>query len=289
VAASGNVTFARYTTGAQAQIPVGTLVQTTDGAQQYTVIGDATQAAYDDSQSAYVIAPSAASISATVQALAAGTAGNASAGAVNTLAQSLSGVDTVAHATAFDNGADAEADTLLRTRFVAYLASLSKATGAAVGYAVTSLQQGLSYSITEGQAYDGTAKAGYFYVVIDDGSGATPSGTLASAATAIDDVRACGVQFGTFAPSAIIANIALTLTVGAGYNAAAVRSAVQSAIIDYLAGLSMGDSLLWSRLGAVVYGVEGVASFSSLLVNGSATDIVASSKQVIVAGTVAVS
>jgi hypothetical protein len=46
----------------------------------------------------------------------------------------------VANTAAFDNGEAAETDPAFRTRCVAYLASLYKATKAAIGYAVTSLQ-----------------------------------------------------------------------------------------------------------------------------------------------------
>jgi len=286
VAASGGVTFARYTTGAQASIEVGSVVQTDDGSEQYTVIADTTQVAYSASLGAYIIPASTSSITATVQAVTAGSAGNASAGAINTMSQAIAGVDTVTNPAAFDNGADAESDASFYARFPAYLASLFKATKAAIGYAITSLQQGLTYVITECQTYAGANQPGYFYVVVDDGSGAPPSGTLTSVMAAVDAERACGIQFAVFAPSEVVANVAVALVVTAGYSAPAVCVAVQTAISDYISGLSMGQSLIWTKLVAVIYGVGGVDSFTGLLINGAASDIAATGQQVIVPGTV---
>lgn len=289
VAASGPVTFARYTAGAQASVLVGSLVQTADGTQQYQVIADTTQPAYDAASSSYILAIGTTAITATIQALTAGAAGNATAGAINTLGQSISGVDTVVNAAAFDNGKDAEGDIALRSRFTAYIASLSKATKAAIGYAITSLQQGLTYALTEWFDYAGNAKPGYFYVVVDDGSGAPPSALLNSVASAVDDVRAFGVQFNVYGPTTLTANIALSIGIGTGYDAATVRAAVTASISTYISSLGLGESLLWSRLYQVAYDVsEGVTSVSGLLINGSASDLVPTAKQVVVPGTIVV-
>lgn len=289
VAASGSVTFARYTPGMQAAIDIGTLVQTYDGTQQYTVIADTNQAAYSAALGAYVIAASASSITATVRAVTAGSAGNASAGSINTMAQAISGVDTVSNAAAFDNGRDAEEDTAYRIRFVAWLASLFKATRAAVGYAITSLQQGLSFAITECQTYAGATKLGYFYVVVDDGSGSPSSETLSAAATAVDAVRACGIQFSIYSPSLVAANVAVTVTIADGYVASTVRAAVQAAISNFISALSMGDDLLWGDIYVTIKGVDGVKTLSGLLINGGTDDISASGQQRFTPGTIAVS
>jgi hypothetical protein len=71
----------------------------------------------------------------------------------------------------FANGSDAESDAAFRLRFVEYISSLAKATPAAVDYAITSLQLGLTDVIVENYDYAGNYKPGSFYTVIDDGSG----------------------------------------------------------------------------------------------------------------------
>lgn len=290
VPASGTVTFARFTPTLQAMVPVGALVQSSDGALRYTVVADTTKPTYNPTLKAYVIPAGTASADAALVAVVAGTAGNALAGSVNTLGQAISGIDTVSNALALINGADKETDAAFRTRFVAYIGSLSKATTAAVNYSVTSLGQGLSNKIVEAYDYSGAYKSGYFYAVVDDGTGAPPSTTLAAASTAIDAVRACGIQFGVFGPTAVTANVALAVTLAAGYDGPTVRAAVQAAIIAYITALDMGQPLLWSRLYQVAYSTSpGVTAVTGLLVNGSAADVAATARQVIVPGTVTVS
>lgn len=290
VAAVGEVTFARFTPTLLASVPVGTLVQTSDVTVQYAVIADTNQAAFDTATNAYILPAGTASITATVQATTAGVIGNAAAGAIQTLAQSISGVDTVTNASAFISGVDAESDSALRTRFVAYLASLSKATKAAIEYAITSMDQGLTDRITENYDYSGNYKPGSFYAVIDDGSGSPPSGVLDNVRAAIDRVRALGIQFAVFASTPVDANVALTIGVASGYSSLAVHAAVETAITNYIAALNMGDTLSWSRLIQIAYSAsEGVSSVSNLLINGSATDLTATAKQVIVPGTITVS
>ncbi|WP_277820356.1 baseplate J/gp47 family protein [Cupriavidus basilensis] len=102
-----------------------------------------------------------------------GAAGNAVIGAVSVIAGAISSVDTVTNGASFANGADAELDPASRASFIAYTRSLSKATKDTVGYAITSLKQGVTYSLVENQTYAGAVQMGYFYVVVDDGTGAS--------------------------------------------------------------------------------------------------------------------
>ncbi|MGH8259016.1 MAG: baseplate J/gp47 family protein, partial [Steroidobacteraceae bacterium] len=152
-AATGAVTFSRFTPTAQASIGAGTVVQTADGTVQFTVIADTTQSAWNAAQNAYVLGSGVASCTATVEAVTAGSAANVATGALNTLSTAISGVDTVTNAAPFDNGDDAESDASYRARFPSYLASLAKATRAAVLNAATSVQQGITATLTENQAY----------------------------------------------------------------------------------------------------------------------------------------
>ncbi len=139
VAASGTVTFSRFTPTLQAVVPVGAQVITADGSETFAVTLDATNAAYSAALGGYVLAPGVASVNVTVAANSPGSAGNVVSGAISFIGTAIPGVDTVTNAAAFTNGLDAESDAALRLRFVAYIASLSKATKGAVGYASTRL------------------------------------------------------------------------------------------------------------------------------------------------------
>jgi uncharacterized phage protein gp47/JayE len=287
--ATGFVTFARFTATQQAVVPIGAAVQSSDGSQAYAVTLDATSANYSATLGGYVLAAGVSSINVPVQALVGGTGGNAVIGGINTIGQAISGVDTVTNAAALTNGADAESDAGLRIRFVAWVASLSKATKGAIGYAITSLKSGVSYALVENQNYAGATQYGYFYVVVDDGTG-YPTGTfLSTVSNAVDAVRPFTSTFGVFAPVVLTANVAMTITTAAGYDHTATASLVNTAIQNYINALVLGQSLSFSRLTQVAYDASpGVTNVTGVTLNGSTADLPATSQQVIKAGTVGV-
>ncbi|MFY0076065.1 baseplate J/gp47 family protein, partial [Acinetobacter baumannii] len=86
-----------------ALVPVGALIQTGNGTQQYTVTADTTNAAYDASQGGYVLANGISSVTVPIQAGPAGVAGNVTAGSINTIAQAITGIDTVTNAAGLTN------------------------------------------------------------------------------------------------------------------------------------------------------------------------------------------
>ncbi|MEN7527032.1 baseplate J/gp47 family protein [Cupriavidus sp. DL-D2] len=280
--ATGQVTFSRFTTTQQAVVPVGATVQTGDGSQQYSVTADATNPAYNGTLGGYVMVASVGSVVVPVVALVAGAAGNAIGGAVSTIVGAISGVDTVTNAAGFANGADAEDDAALRTRFIAYVRSLSKATKDAIGYAITSLQQGVTYSLVENETYAGAVQMGYFYAVVDDGSGA-PTGTfLSTVYNAIDAVRPFTSSFGVFAPVLVNASVGMTCTIAAGYDAAATKTLVSNAIKSYINSLKLGQTLTYSRLAQIAYDASpGVTNVTGITLNGGTADLAATAKQVI--------
>ena len=266
------------------------MIQSGDGKQQFFVIADPAQPAYSDGDEAYLIPAGVPAISATVRAGTPGLAGNLAAGAISALGQSMSGVDSVTNPAAFASGAAAESDAALRVRFVNYLASLAKATKLAVGNAIVSIQEGLSYTLIEEYTYAGVYQPGYFYVVVDDGSGSPSASLLALVSAGIDAVRGCGLQFGVFAPVPVTAGVAVTVTPASGYSHAAVAAAVSSAILANIEALPVGAGLSWSRLYQIIYAASpGVATVSGLTVNGGSNDLIATPQQAVIPGPIGVS
>lgn len=282
VAASGTVTFARFTPTNQALIPIGATVQTGDGSQKYTVTVDTTNGAYSAGQSGYVVGAGVTSLNVPVLAVTAGAAGNAQVGQVSTLNSPISGIDTVTNASTFTSGADAETDAALRTRFINYIASLSKATKSAIGNAITSLRAGLSYSFVENTTYAGATQYGYFYVVVDDGTGA-PSGTLlTSVSNAIDAVRPVTSTFGVFAPVVQNASVVMTATIASGYDPVATKALITAALKTYINSLALGQSLTYSRLAQIAYDASpGVTNVTAVTLNGGTSDLAATVQQVV--------
>lgn len=291
VSATGSVTFARFTPTLSATIPAdgSVILQTQDGTQSFRVVADTTQGAYNAGLNAYVIPASTASVTATVQAVNGGTGGNISAGTLNVLQTGISGVDTVTNASAFTNGVNAETNGALAARFVAFIYSLSKGTYGAFVYAITSLQQGLQYQIIPNKDYNGATDYGMVTVIIDDGSGATPTATINAVANAILAVRALGIRFAVFAATRLTANVAGTITVAPGYTPATVQAAVQAAVIAAVNGLGLGNSLDYMLLGQAMFNVPGVATVTGVSLNSGTSDLAATLLQTIKAGSVAIS
>ncbi|MGA7584843.1 MAG: baseplate J/gp47 family protein [Rouxiella badensis] len=290
-AATGQVVFSRFTATNQAVIPVGTQVSTTDGSQAYLVTTDTTNAAYDPTLAGYLIAAGVTSVRVPVQAVTAGAAGNALEGTITVISGSVQYVDTVTNPVTFGTGEDAESDTDFRARFVLWIASLSKSTLSAIGYALSSMQNGVTYTLTENQTYSGLSQPGYFYAVVDDGSGAPSSTFLGQAYSAIDAVRGFTVTFGVFAPARVTANIAMTITLSAPAVRAEVVALVDAALEAYVAGLALGQTLPFTQLATIAYGASPyVTNVTGVMLNGSlADDLTATASQVIRAGTISVS
>jgi uncharacterized phage protein gp47/JayE len=283
IPSTGAVTFARYSDTSIAYIPVGTQVGTADGTQQFVVIADTTQSAFNASTNEYIIPANTSSITATVQALNAGTQGNVNANTI-TVIPSIPYVDTVNNALPYANGVNQESDSALKTRFQLFISGLKEGTKAAVASAIANLQLGLQYSLTENTAYAGGTQLGYFYVVINPGT----SGDISAAYAAIDAIRPLSVTFGVFAATQLTATVAMTATAATGYTHAQIVTAIQNAIANFIAAIPLGQSLYWSQLYAVAYGVAGVQEVTAMLLNGGTSDLTATNQQVIVPGTVTV-
>lgn len=288
-ASVGQVTFSRFTAGAQAVIPIGATVQSADGTQSYFVTIDATNTAYNAGLSGYVVPVGITSIAVPVMAVTPGGGGNAVAGSVTVMTSVIPFIDQVTNAANFASGADQETDYAFRLRFRMFIASLSKGTLLAVGYAITSLKLGMAYSIVENKDRDGTPHYGFFYVVADDGSGTPPTPTMTTVYAAVDAVRAAGVWFAVFPPTLVIVTPSLSISVAAGYDVNATVAAVSNAILGYINAITVGRGLAWSKLVQLAYEASpGVVNVSGVTVNGRAGDIWADPNVRLIAGPIVV-
>lgn len=268
VAASGQVRFARFATTEAALMPVGTLVRTADAALGFVVRADTAHPAWNAAQSGYLMGAGVGSVVVPVDAAVAGSAGNVQAGSITLIADALAGVDTVANDGPLTGGLDAEADAALRLRFRDYLASRSRATPVAVGYAVASLRQGLRYSIAEGVG------TGFFVVTVDDGTGAPSAELLSQAASAIEAVRPVGTSFAVQPPVVTTVSVAMVITTAADAAHVAVAASVQLAITAHLSRLGIGETMPWSRLAQLAYGASSaVVNVTGVLLAGGTADV----------------
>ncbi len=289
-AAIGSVVFARLTAGLAASVPVGALVRTADGTQDFTVIADAAHPGYDPLASAFTLAAGALSITLPVRAATSGARGNAQAGTITSLASAIPGVDNVTNITAMQGGRDAEADAALRARFQNFLDTRSRATARAIAYAIGQVQQGLAFIITENQDPQGNPRQGSFVVVLDDGSGAPSASLLAQVGAAVDAVRPIGSICTVQAPSVLMVAISISLTLRADASAGPIIAAVSQAITGYAAALPIGATLARSRIAQLAHDADAaVLNVANILLNASAADITPPPHGVIKPGIVVVS
>jgi hypothetical protein len=297
-AASGQVTFARYSTGQQAIIPVGSMIKTTDGTQSFELVADTTQAAYFATAYAYIIPAGVVSITATVQNSAVGVAGNIIAGALGLVTSNIPYVDTVTNATAFSNGLDAESDTAFKFRFSLFLTSLAKATPIALQSAVLGVAQNLTCAVLSGvQTVGGPFAPGYGVIAVDDGSGATPSATLAAIASAATGpaMLALGAVCTVMQAPVITAEVALTISCATAVQKSAALPIVTAAVAAYIAGLPVSTPdisapLTYSSLFKIAYGASAnVTNVTGVTLNSGTADIGGQAGTVVRAGSVSVS
>lgn len=284
IGSTGSVTFSRFTATNAAKIPVGQQVQSTDGTQTFSVIADTNQAAYDATQNAYLVAAGTSLVSATVQAVTKGASSNVLANTITVITAPITGIDTVNNPSAMTGGQDAEKDDAVKARFHLYLSGLREGIQASVDSAIANLQLGIQHKTVENEAYTGGAQLGYFYVIIAPYSTANQQAVYA----AVDAVRPMSVTFGVFAATQLTANVVMTATPLPGYSHTQIAAVINTAITDYIGTIPMGSTLYWSKLYAIAYSVAGVDEVTGMTLNGVTADLVPTSAQAIIAGTVTV-
>lgn len=268
VPAAGSVTFSRVTAGLATTIMPGVLVRTGMGAtdQAFTVAADITNPAWTGT--AYALSAAASSVTVRVVAQQPGAAGNVVALSASTLASAIPGVDRVVNQSAMSGGVDAETDAALRTRFAGFLDSRNRATSQAVGFAIASIRQGVSYTIADRTDPSGATRPGFFTVTVDDGSGSPSPDFIAQVAAAVDVVRPIGSTFSVRPPLVIPISITLIVT-----GAATAIANVQAAVTAYVAAMPIGVALTVTRLYQIAYSADAtVTNVSGATINGAGND-----------------
>jgi hypothetical protein len=158
---SGLVTFsttAPVTNPAGSVIPVGTIVQTSDGTQ-FTVVADPSQPGYSAADSGYVISQGSSSVNATVTCMVEGSIGNVQANTITTIYNGGIAASSVTNPDPITNGTDQESDVALKARFTLGVSSGHVATNNAYAAAILGVQENLTYSIADQTFVNGTGTA----------------------------------------------------------------------------------------------------------------------------------
>lgn len=288
--ASGLETFARNTTTTQGLVQVNALVSTQVGSIQYKVYQDSTNPNWNPSLGGYVLAPSVNEIEVPIQAVVAGSSGNASPGAINTIISSIVGIDSVTNDAAFINGQDQETDASFRARFINYINSLYAGTLLAYETAITNGTPAIFYKIAENKDFNLATQYGMNSIFIDDGSGDPPDSLIDSILEKINAVRGLSIQNGVYAASPLTANMTLTIEIDPAFNQAQIIEAITFSVTNYVGLLNVGQPIIFTKLYQLIYQASsGVIEASNLLINGVAADLVPTLKQRAYMGTFVIS
>ncbi len=293
VAASGQAVFGPQTPGGSALLPVGATAKTLDGTQTFVVVAAPSNPAYSTSAGAapgYFLPVGAAGVSVPVQAVSSGTQGNVGANTIRLPSSSVAGIDTVTNPQAFTNGVDAETDAAVKARFQNFITTRSLGTADAVAFAISSLQQGLTFSLLPNVDTSGGYRPGHFVVVVDDGSGAPPASVISAVYAAVAAVAGLTITFDVIGPVITTANVSAVISTQAGADHAALAASVVTAWQSYIGTLGVGASLSWGRLFALAFGVDpAITDVQQLVLNGGVVDLTVAATGEIRAGVMAVS
>ncbi|MBV1838617.1 baseplate J/gp47 family protein [Acetobacter estunensis] len=266
-----------------AVVPVGAVVKTADGTVSFSVTEDTTNQYWSTTAGGYVRPQGTTSITCPVVCTVAGSVGNVSAGSVNLLGTQIAGIDTCTNLAAAANGADQESGTAVKNRVALWFASLASATLTAIEAAISGVASNLSYQVVENQTVEGLYRSGFFYAVIDDGSGNTPQSLLESVETAIEATRACGVETSTIRATVIPVTITLSVSLATGVALATVQNAIVNEITNYVDALAVGELCQYTRVSSIAVQAAGslVSSVGVLTINGQTSDVGGSTATVV--------
>lgn len=290
--ASGTVQFASFTANTQRTILVGATVSTQDSSISFDVTADSTNPYFNAGVNGYVIPPGigtiGAPVSIPVQATTPGIIGNVNANTITVINSPITGIDTVNNNIAFTNGSNEETDAQVRKRFVDYINSLSKATKTAISFAIESYQEGTEFALVENINYtNDSQELGYFYAVVDDGSGSPSPEFLAGITNAIELVRGLTIRFEVKAPILVDAVIVATVIKPSTYTNPDLATLIETALTNYVNEIPFGGTLFYTRISQVIYNVlQDLAptiiddfNVTSVTLNGGTSNLVSTFKQ----------
>lgn len=281
VPATGQVLMSRFTALSEIQIPLNTVVRTRDNANSYIVIADSSNPNYNEVTLSYHLPAGTTQMSVLVQAMVPGEIGNVAPNQITKVVGSIA-ISTVTNPAPFVNGVDQESDDAYRSRFQLFINSRYRATEAAVQYAITSTQTGLTYTLLENVDTAGNVLPGNFVIYYDDGTGDPPSLLTDQLRVAVEEVRPITVSFSVAPAVPITVSVEFSTTWYTGFDPNSYKGIIGTAVSNYINGLAVGQTLFLTKLYQVIYDAapQALQDAYGLLINGVASDLVIAANQV---------
>jgi uncharacterized phage protein gp47/JayE len=234
-------------------IPAGTVVASAADMRRFITDSDVVLHSGDAQAQAAVTAESP------------GAAYNARVGTVTVIVTPVLGIGSVANSAAFSGGADIEGDDELRARIVDSYVNITNGANAAYYRRLALSVEGVySASVVGRGRGNGTVD------VYISARGANVSAAVKAQVQALlNEYRELNTDVLARDPQATEVDLYIRLSVAPGYSFDAVKTAVQHAVEDYINGLGVGQDVLLSKIGEVVYHIEGVKDYRFIEAYGS--------------------
>lgn len=227
-------------------IPKGTIVSTS-GTKAYRFVTD------EES----VLPAGNTSVTVNCTAEEGGKDSNISAKQINVIVTTVNNIETVTNTQGFSGGADRESDEDLRKRILDTYISVSNGTNKAYYKKLAMSVSG----VTDANVVPKVRGVGTVDVYIDTNK-TTPSQSLVSKVQRLMDTeRELNVDVKVFPAEKYGITLTFSVKLKDGYDYDTVKEKVISQLHKYINSLSIGESVLGTKLGAEIIGVEGVYDF----------------------------
>jgi hypothetical protein len=297
--ATGSVTFSRPTTGAgNVTIPIGTIVKTAPNANGVSQRFQVTAA----------VTMTGLSISASVEAIVAGTAGNVLASKVNIIESTLTdSTVTVNNASAMGGGTETETDAEYRETIRLLIETLRGATlsvieakaltvaGVEEATAVEFLQYVNEINISNNALIGEYFSIPRVYLYIADVNGTASGALLEAVQTAVDSIRAAGVRVDAQAAVALSQNWTATISLNpGGPNYATLQTdttMLEDDMTKYIQDLAIGADFVRATANAYMlakWGPSGTNDLVTFTTSVPSGDVSTAANQKLIPGTMSI-
>jgi len=192
-----------------------------------------------------------------VQALEAGSAGNAAAGSITVMAVAPVGISSCTNLTPCSGGADEEGDELLRERILNAYSRLPNGSNAAFYR-----QEAMSFDQVAAAAVQPRPRGvGTVDVVVASQAGVPEQALLDELAAWFQERREIAVDVQVRAPRTVKVDLSVQIAPKAGVEFGSAAAEVEEALRAQFTGKLLGQDILRVWLGNQIYGCESVANY----------------------------
>lgn len=248
-------------------IPKGTRFATAEGIT-FATVNDVSIDAADTTKDLLVMCTTAGSV------------GNVAANTITTMVDNIPIIKSVTNPEMVTNGRNMESDANRKTRFVSYIRSLSKGTLDAFHYALSTIPEITSISISENAP-------GIVNIIISTATGEVSTDILNKVEEIINKYRAAGIQVIVSSVTKIPADVSIRLGLSELRNTTTIETQVRNGVINYLNTLQVGEDLIPNALMGFIFSFN-LPQIKTVEILSPTTRLIASPNTIIRPGVITV-